>query len=35
MSGGEASQLTEVRKAQKRLGVDHLEEDGAPNKTGP
>jgi hypothetical protein len=35
MTGGELSQLAEVKKAQKTLGVDALEEDGAPNKTGP
>ena len=35
MTGGERSGLTDVKKAQKALGVDHLEEDGAPNKTGP
>lgn len=35
MTGGELNQLAEVKKAQKTLGVDHLEEDGAPNKTGP
>jgi hypothetical protein len=35
MTGGELNQLAEVRKAQKSLGVPHVEEDGAPNKTGP
>ncbi len=35
MTGGEGSQLAEVKKAQKTLGVEDLEEDGAPNKTGP
>jgi hypothetical protein len=35
MTGGEPSHLTDVKKAQKSLGVDDLEEDGAPNKTGP
>lgn len=35
MSGGEPNHLTEVKKAQKSLGVEVLEEDGARNKTGP
>ncbi len=35
MSGGELNQLAEVKKAQKLLGVDDLQADGAPNKTGP
>ena len=35
MTGGEGSQLAEVKKAQTSLGVEDLEEDGARNKTGP
>lgn len=35
MTGGEPSHLLEVKKAQKSLGVEDLEEDGARNKTGP
>lgn len=35
MTGGEFNQLAEVKKAQKVLGVEDLEEDGARNKTGP
>lgn len=35
MTGGEPSHLVEVKKAQKSLGVEVLEEDGARNKTGP
>jgi hypothetical protein len=35
MTGGELNHLAEVKKAQKSLGVEDLEEDGAPNKTGP
>ena len=35
MSGGEPNHLVEVKKAQKTLGVEVLEEDGARNKTGP
>ena len=35
MTGGEPNHLIEVKKAQKLLGVEVLEEDGARNKTGP
>lgn len=35
MSGGEHSLFAEVKKAQKNLNVEHLAEDGAPNKSGP
>jgi len=35
MTGGEPNHLIEVKKAQKSLGVEVLEEDGARNKTGP
>jgi hypothetical protein len=35
MTGGEGSQLAEVKKAQKVLGVEDLEEGGVRNKTGP
>ncbi|MFO1159504.1 MAG: hypothetical protein U1E60_11745 [Reyranellaceae bacterium] len=35
MTGGEGSQLAEVKKAQTSLGVEDFEEDGARNKTGP
>jgi hypothetical protein len=35
MDKGEHSLLADVKKAQQRLHVDHLEEDGAPTKSGP
>lgn len=35
MSGGEHSLFSDVKKAQQRLDVDHLVEDGAPTKLGP
>lgn len=35
MGDGERSLFAEVKKAQQRLGVDHLQEDGAPSKVGP
>ena len=35
MSGGEHSLFSDVKKAQERLQVDHLVEDGAPTKLGP
>lgn len=35
MSGGEHSLFEDVKKAQKRLDVAPLVEDGAPTKVGP
>lgn len=35
MGGGEHSLFSDVKKAQQRLDVDHLREDGAPTKAGP
>jgi hypothetical protein len=35
MSGGEHSLFEDVKKAQKRLHVAPLVEDGAPTKAGP
>lgn len=35
MSEGERSMFTDVKQAQKKLGVPALEEDGARNKVGP
>jgi len=35
MGEGEHSLFADVKKAQAKLGVDHLEEDGAPGKLGP
>jgi len=35
MSEGEHSLFADVKKAQAKLHVDVLEEDGAPNKVGP
>jgi hypothetical protein len=35
MAEGERSLLTDVKKAQDKLDVDHLEERGAPSKFGP
>jgi len=35
MGEGERSLLTEVKKAQDKLDVDHLKERGAPSKVGP
>ena len=35
MSEGEHSLFTDVKKAQGKLDVDVLEEDGAPTKVGP
>jgi hypothetical protein len=35
MTEGEHSLFTDVKKAQNKLDVDVLEEDGAPTKVGP
>jgi len=35
MGEGEHSLFADVKKAQAKLDVDDLEEDGAPNKVGP
>lgn len=35
MTEGEHSLFTEVKKAQSKLDVDVLHEDGAPTKVGP
>lgn len=35
MDKGEHSLFADVKKAQQRLDVSSLEEDGAPNKVGP
>ena len=35
MTEGERSMFADVKHAQETLGVPTLEEDGAPNKTGP
>ena len=35
MTEGERSMFAEVKKAQEKLGVPKLEEDGPPTKTGP
>lgn len=35
MKGGEHSLFSDVRKARRRLDVDHPMEDGAPTKVGP
>jgi hypothetical protein len=35
MTEGERSLFTDVKKAQSKLDVDVLEEDGAPTKVGP
>ena len=35
MSEGEHSLFADVKKAQSKLHVDVLEEDGAPTKAGP
>ena len=35
MTEGERSLFAEVKKAQEKLGVPTLEEDGAPTKAGP
>ena len=35
MGGGEHSLFADVKKAQQRLDVDPLVQDGAPTKLGP
>ena len=35
MTEGERSLFAEVKKAQEKLGLSTLEEDGAPTKAGP
>jgi hypothetical protein len=35
MTEGERSMFAEVKKAQEKLGVPKLEEDGPPTKAGP
>jgi len=35
MGEGEHSLFADVKQAQAKLGVDDLEEDGAPGKVGP
>ena len=35
MTEGERSLFANVKSAQKKLGLDVLEEDGAPTKAGP
>ena len=35
MTEGERSLFADVKSAQKKLGLDVLEEDGAPTKAGP
>ena len=35
MTEGEGSLFADVKKAQSKLDVEVLEEDGAPTKSGP